>query len=200
MVSCVCCRISIRDPATFLDQEVVEPLSQMGAGIARGAPTRRRTDGAPHNSFRIIVSPSAVPADARPSKSDDCRHHEEAGLRARTPRMRRRGGPAAAARRGAALARRARRRRRKIRDAAASRSGAFRRSARTLDQRQRVVHHQPDAPQKHAQATGHDDHRNHFILGSAANILSRNCWKFRPSAPRREPSLSSAKVSIFCLV
>ena len=58
------------DPATFLDQEVVEPLSQMGFGDRLETCVYAKKDGAPHNSFRIIVSPSAVPADA-PNKSDD---------------------------------------------------------------------------------------------------------------------------------
>ena len=52
------------DPATFLDQEVVEPLSQMGFGDRLETCVYAKKDGAPHNSFRIIVSPSAVPADA----------------------------------------------------------------------------------------------------------------------------------------
>ena len=58
------------DAATYLDQEVVEPLSQMGIGDRLETCVYAKKDGAPHNSFRIIVSPSAVPADA-PNKSDD---------------------------------------------------------------------------------------------------------------------------------
>ena len=58
------------DPATFLDQEVVEPLSQMGFGDRLETCVYAKKDGAPHNSFRIIVSPSQVPTDA-PNKSDD---------------------------------------------------------------------------------------------------------------------------------
>ena len=58
------------DAATYLDQEVVEPLSQMGFGDRLETCVYAKKDGAPHNSFRIIVSPSAVPADA-PNKSDD---------------------------------------------------------------------------------------------------------------------------------
>ena len=58
------------DAGAFLDQEVVEPLQQMGFGDRLETCVYAKKDGAPHNSFRIIVSPSAVPADA-PNKSDD---------------------------------------------------------------------------------------------------------------------------------
>ena len=58
------------DAGAFLDQEVVEPLSQMGFGDRLETCVYAKKDGAPHNSFRIIVSPSQVPTDA-PNKSDD---------------------------------------------------------------------------------------------------------------------------------
>ena len=61
MVSCASCPISIQTRC-FLRSEVIERCAH-GFGD-RLACVYAKKDGAPHNSFRIIVSPSAVPADA----------------------------------------------------------------------------------------------------------------------------------------
>ena len=58
------------DCAAYVDQEVVEPLQQMGFGGRLDTCVYSTADGAPCASFRIIVSPSTVPSDA-PNRSDD---------------------------------------------------------------------------------------------------------------------------------
>jgi hypothetical protein len=51
------------DCAAYLDQEVVVPLQQMGFGDRIETCVYSKADGAPHPTFRILVSLSTEPAD-----------------------------------------------------------------------------------------------------------------------------------------